>query len=232
MNFWNKLQDAEPKIVARVRAAVFVLAALSATQAHAIADALQYPALEKWILRAAAICGGIALLLRAGDKTPDNVVTQDQLVAKPYQVPRSGGFATLKTVGVILAAATLVSACAFIHKQFGSDVGSNLATCQTAELQPAKDALIGDLAALFATALSGDLPALLLALEHDAVTQFGPPALTALKCDATVLASGYEAMHSTQDAGPSPEMRSLLLLTEPPPREKLYLRAKDYASKP
>lgn len=234
MTWWNSLQAAEPKIVARVRAAVFVMAALSATQAHAVADALQYPALEAWILRAAAICGGIALLLRAGDKTPDNVVTQDLKTGELVASGPNRGVLTRTGMQVVLALGlTAAVGCAFIHKEFGSGVGGNIAACQTAELQPAEQALVGDLTALFATALTGDLPALLAQLEHDAVAQFGPLALTALKCDAAVLASGYEAMHGA-DAGASPQMRSLLLdapAMATSPQQLVYLRAQDYAAK-
>lgn len=234
MTWWNKLQAAEPKIVARVRAAVFVVAALSATQAHAVADALQYPALEAWILRAAAICGGIALLLRAGDKTPDNVVTQDLKTGELVASGPNRGVLTRTGMQVVLALGlTAAVGCAFIHKEFGSDVGTGLVDCAAAEVQPAKQAVLGDLTVLFATALTGDLPALLAQLEQDAVSQFGPMGLTALKCAAKTIASGYEAMHGA-DAGTSPQMRSLLLdapTMAASPQQLVYLRAQDYAAK-
>jgi len=235
MTLWSQLQAAEPKIVGRVRAAVILLAGVTGTQAQGIADALQWPGLAPWLVRAAVLAAAIAALLRAGDKTPDNVVTQDMLPSKPYQTPRQSGMALIRTLALMALAAAAISACAFIHKEFGSNVGSGVVDCAAAEVQPAEQALVGDLATIFATALSGNLPALLAQLEQDAVTQFGPLGLTALKCAAGVIASGYETMHGgVSDAGvtaASPEMRGLLLMQPQSPQEMVYLRAKDYAAK-
>lgn len=71
MRWWDELQHSASYVVARVRAAVFVLAALGASQAHDIATGLAWPESEKWILRSFTVCMGLTLLLRAGEKNDE-----------------------------------------------------------------------------------------------------------------------------------------------------------------
>lgn len=68
LKLWDKLQEAEGKIVARVRAAIFVLGALGADMAHNIATELAVPGAETWLRRVFVVCMGVSLLLRAGEK--------------------------------------------------------------------------------------------------------------------------------------------------------------------
>lgn len=68
LQFWDKLQAAEGKIVARVRATVFVLATLGMAEAHNFAEGLAMPGAEVWFKRAFTVSMGLALLMRAGEK--------------------------------------------------------------------------------------------------------------------------------------------------------------------
>lgn len=65
---WDKLQEAEGKIVARVRAAIFAGALLGVSEAHNFAEMLTWPASEVWFKRVFGVCMVLALLLRAGEK--------------------------------------------------------------------------------------------------------------------------------------------------------------------
>lgn len=234
MTLWSRLQAAEPVIIGRARALLILWAGITGTQATAIANLVHWPALAPWLLGNAVLAAAIAGSLRAGDKTPANVVTQDLKTGELVASGPNRGVLTRTGMQVVLALGlTAAVGCAFIHKEFGSDVGTGLVDCAAAEVQPAKQAVLGDLTVLFATALTGDLPALLAQLEQDAVAQFGPMGLTALKCAAKTIASGYEAMHGA-DAGTSPQMRSLLLdapTMAASPQQLVYLRAQDYAAR-
>lgn len=144
--------------------------------------------------------------------------------------PPTAGMTRIGTLAFIVIACALVGACSFIQKEFGSTVGSDLLACAAAEIQPAKQALITDLETAFATALTGDLPAVLAQIETDAVTQFGPMGLAALKCDAQKIAADYEAAHASDAGVPAPtQMHALMSM--PDPAATVYARAKAYASK-
>lgn len=65
---WDKLQAAEGKIVARVRAVIFAGALLGVSEAHNFAEMLTWPSSEVWFKRVFGSCMVIALLLRAGEK--------------------------------------------------------------------------------------------------------------------------------------------------------------------
>lgn len=68
INFWDKLQSAEAKVVARVRFLIALLSAYGASEAHNIAVGLGWPTSEAWLLRIFTVCGLCSLLLRAGEK--------------------------------------------------------------------------------------------------------------------------------------------------------------------
>jgi hypothetical protein len=70
---WDRLQAAEAKVVARIRAGVAALSLIGAAEAHTFAEMISYPSAEVWIKRAAGVSLVLAFLMRAGDKTPENV---------------------------------------------------------------------------------------------------------------------------------------------------------------
>ena len=71
--FWDRFLNNEAYFVARVRALVMGLSLGGLAFAKDMGDALGSPAVGKWLKVLAVVCGGIALLMRAGDKTPENV---------------------------------------------------------------------------------------------------------------------------------------------------------------
>jgi hypothetical protein len=71
--FWDNFLNNEAYFIARTRSLVFVVAASGMTFGHDLAEAMDVPHIEKYIKVAAVLCGGLALLMRAGDKTPENV---------------------------------------------------------------------------------------------------------------------------------------------------------------
>lgn len=75
MNWWNRLQNAAPQVTARTRAIIFVLALLGKDSAHQIALALVWPGSEVWWQRLFTVCAGVAFCLRAGDRTPTDVIS-------------------------------------------------------------------------------------------------------------------------------------------------------------
>jgi hypothetical protein len=66
--WWDALQASEAKVVARVRALIFMLGVLGAAEAQNIADGLAWPESAKWFRRVFTVCMGLSLLLRAGEK--------------------------------------------------------------------------------------------------------------------------------------------------------------------
>lgn len=72
MKVWDKLQEAESKVVARVRAAIFLFGAMGGLEAHHIAEELAIgPGAELWLRRLFIVCMGLSLLLRAGQKNDE-----------------------------------------------------------------------------------------------------------------------------------------------------------------
>lgn len=67
-NFWDNFLNNEAYFIARVRAVVMFFALSGVTFGHDMAEALGAPALEKYIKIVAVVCGGISLLMRAGEK--------------------------------------------------------------------------------------------------------------------------------------------------------------------
>lgn len=72
-NFWDNLLDNEAYFIARVRATVSLVATSSAVVGHRLSVMFAKP----WIADVGDLLGiagnGVAFLMSAGDKTPDNV---------------------------------------------------------------------------------------------------------------------------------------------------------------
>lgn len=110
MDFWNKLQAAEPYIAARTRAVIFFFAGINGLLAHQLAVYFGGPKLENYLLGVALICATIAMAIRAGDKTPQNVKElSDQMEAsKADTVQRGGNFASRGFIKIWLLVALAV----------------------------------------------------------------------------------------------------------------------------
>lgn len=66
--WWDVLQEAEAKVVGRVRATIFAVGLLGVSEAHTFADMLTWPTSEVWFKRVFGACMVLSLLLRAGEK--------------------------------------------------------------------------------------------------------------------------------------------------------------------
>lgn len=87
--FWDNFLNNESYFIARVRALVMFFALSGLTFGHDLADALGSPKVEKYIKIVSVVCGGISLLMRAGDKTPENVKELANTMTPP-DVPKVG----------------------------------------------------------------------------------------------------------------------------------------------
>lgn len=68
LKWWDRLQQAEAKIVARVRATIGVISLNGLAFSDQVAATLQHPDWAQRIKEVSIICIGISFLLRAGDK--------------------------------------------------------------------------------------------------------------------------------------------------------------------
>lgn len=72
-NFWDAFLNNEAYFIARVRSAVGAVALGGVAFGNDLAEAMGTPSVAKYIKIAAILAGGVSLLMRAGDKTPENV---------------------------------------------------------------------------------------------------------------------------------------------------------------
>lgn len=88
-NFWDSFLNNEAYFVARVRAVVMAVAASGGLFAEETSQALGLPWVARVMKIAAVLAMGVAVLMRAGDKTPDGVkdMAADMGFTKPGDKP-------------------------------------------------------------------------------------------------------------------------------------------------
>lgn len=88
--FWDQFLNNEAFFIARVRALVMFFALSGLTFGHDLAESLGWPGVERYVKVLAVVCGGISLLMRAGDKTPENVKELADRITPPEGTPKVG----------------------------------------------------------------------------------------------------------------------------------------------